>query len=247
MKAVFLNNLACGKIFISNTNSGLLNSVAGGLVNNAGLIVTHNFTNTNGTFNNTGVTNRLPTTGTVTNTGNGAVDVRHNTYPYFAYGGTFNGTINGIFTDSLATVSAGTFTAPFNFTPLATLPRGIQTLYVKITPSDGACTYIVPFSYNTLTSSISKIDAQVVVLHQNRPNSFSQETIISFVLPETHKATLTVCDITGKQVYSVNKTFNAGNNDVLLNKSVFPNTGMYVYRLTSDTFNVVKRMQFVAE
>lgn len=242
-----LNNLACGKIYISNTTDGLVNSVAGGVVTNAGLIVTHSVTNTNGTFNNTGVTNRLPTVGTVTNTGNGAVSVRHNTYPIFAYGGTYNGTINGIFTDSLATVSAGTFTAPFNFSPLATLPRGIQTLYVKITPSGGACTYIVPFSYNTLTTSVSKIDAQAVVLKQNRPNPFSQETTISFVLPETNTATLTVYDITGRQIYSVNKTFNSGYNEVVLNKSVFQNSGTYIYRLTSDKYSAVKRMQFIAE
>ena len=175
------------------------------------------------------------------------MSVRHNTYPIFAYGGTFNGTINGIFTDSLATISAGTFISPFNFTPLATLPRGIQTLYVKITPSGGACTYIMPFSYITLTTSIAKIDAQSVVLQQNRPNPFSQETTISFVLPETNKVTLTVYDITGRQVYSVNEIFNSGNNEVVLNKSIFQNSGTYIYRLTTDKYSAMKRMQFVAE
>ena len=242
-----LNNLACGKIFISNTTDGLVNSVAGGLVTNAGLIVTHNFTNTNGTFNNTSVTNRLPTVGIVTNTGNGAVSVRHNTYPIFAYGGTFNGTINGIFTDSLATVSAGTFTAPFNFTPLATLPRGVQTLYVKITPSGGACTYIVPFSYNTLTSSVLKIDDQTVDLHQNRPNPFSQQTTISFDLTETNKAVLTVFDITGRQVFASNQDFKIGYNEVILDKSILQTTGTYFYRLTTDKSATVKKLQFVAE
>jgi hypothetical protein len=242
-----LNNLACGKIFISNTVNGFNNLVTGSVVNNAGLIVTHNFTNTNGTFNNTGVTNRLPTTGTVTNTDNGAVSIRHNTYPIFAYGGTFNGTINGIFTDSLATVSAGTFTAPQGFTPLATLPRGVQTLYVKITPSGGACTYIVPFSYNTLTSSVAKTDAQTVALHQNRPNPFSQQTIISFDLIETNKAVLTVFDINGRQVFTTNQDFKTGYNEVILQKPIFQTTGTYFYRLTTDKAATVKRLQFVAE
>ncbi|MBL7787632.1 MAG: BspA family leucine-rich repeat surface protein, partial [Chitinophagales bacterium] len=144
-----LNNLACGKMFISNTNYGIDNSATGSLTTNAGLIVTNKFTNTNGTFNNTGVVNHLPTTGTVTNTGNGAVHVRSNAIPIFAYGGTFNGTVDGIFSDAAATISAGTFTAPNNFTPSVTLPA---TLYAKITPSGGACEYVAPFTYGTCTS-----------------------------------------------------------------------------------------------
>jgi hypothetical protein len=161
--------------------------------------------------------------------------------------GTFNGTINGIFTDSLATISAGTFVAPQAFTPLATLPRGIQTLYVKITPSGGACSYIVPFSYNTLTSSVSKVDVEALALQQNRPNPFSQATTIAFTLSETNKAVLTVYDITGRQVFTLNRGFNIGNNEVVLNKSVFQNTGTYFYRLTTEKYVAVKRLQFVAD
>jgi Secretion system C-terminal sorting domain len=237
----FANN-ACGKVLMS---SGNYNN--GGTTTNVGLIqVTNSLTNT-GTFTNNGVLKYGTLRGTVTNNQNSSVIVRNLTYPIFTYGGTFNGTINGIFTDSLATVSAGLFAAPFAFTPLATLPRGIQTLYVKITPSGGACSYIVPFSYNTLTSSVLKVDAQILALQQNRPNPFSQETTISFTLPETNKAVLTVFDITGREVFSVNKGFKTGYNEVILNKSVFQNTGTYFYRLTTDKYVAVKRLQFVAE
>lgn len=236
-------NNACGTIKVTGDylNTGTATTT------NQGFILINGVLTNSTTFTNTGVLKYSTLTGSVTNNQAGSVIVRNLTYPIFAYGGTFNGTINGIFTDSLATVSAGTFTAPFAFVPLATLPRGVQTLYVKITPSGGACSYIVPFSYNTLTSSVSKIDAQTAVLHQNRPNPFSQETTISFVLPETNTATLTVYDITGRQVYSVSKTFNSGNNEVVLDKSVFQNSGTYIYRLTSDKYSAVKRMQFVAE
>ncbi len=68
--------------------------------------------------------------------------------PTFTYGGSFNGSIiNGIFTNPTATTSAGTFTAPNTFVPSGTLPGGSQTLYAKITPSGGACFYVVPFIY----------------------------------------------------------------------------------------------------
>lgn len=87
----------------------------------------------------------------------------------------------------------------------------------------------------------------MVKLHQNRPNPFSQETIISFDLIETNKVVLTVYDIIGRQVFVSNKTFNIGYNDVILDKSIFKNAGTYFYRLTSDTYSVVKKLQFVGE
>jgi hypothetical protein len=241
-----LNNLACGKILMANTDYGLDNSTMGSITTNAGLFVTNGVHNTNGTFTNMGVLKYNKVTGTVTNTGNGAVHVRNNTYPIFNYGGTFNGTINGIFTNATATIPAGTFTAPHTFVPLATLPRGIQTLYAKITLSGGACTYIVPFTYNNIASPTNDL-SNVVKLHQNHPNPFSQETIIAFDLSETNKAVLTVFDRSGRQVFIADKTFNIGYNEVILSKSVFPTAGTYFYRLTTDKYAVVKKLQFYAE
>ena len=238
-----VNNLACGKILM--LGGTYENNATGSVTTNSGLIIADRIINNVGNFTNSGILKYGSLTGTVTNSQNSSVIVRNLTYPIFAYGGTFNGTINGIFTDTFAAVSAGTFAAPFTFTPLATLPRGVQTLYVKIT--SGACSYIVPFSYNTLTSSIAKADAQTVALFQNRPNPFSQQTIISFDLTETNKAVLTVYDVNGRQVFTSNQGFKTGYNEVLLNKSVFQTTGTYFYRLTTDTYSVVKRLQFVAE
>ena len=183
-------------------------------------------------------------TGTITNSANSVVV--NNTTPIFTYGGTYNGIINGIFTDSLTTISAGTFTAPNTFTPLTTLPKTSQTLYAKITPSGGACTYVVPFTYNNVPSSTKDL-SNVVKLHQNRPNPFSQQTLISFNLLESNKAVLTVFDINGRQIYTANKAFNLGYNEVVLDKSIFKNSGTYFYRLTSDNYAVVKRLQFVGE
>jgi hypothetical protein len=234
-------NNACGKIVM---NVG--NYANGGTTTNAGLMsINGNLNNTGGTFTNTGVLKYGSLTSTITSNQAASIIVNNLTYPIFAYGGTFSGTINGIFTDTLATVSAGTFVAPFNFTPLATLPRGIQTLYVKITT--GTCTYVVPFSYNTLTSSVSKLDVQTLSLYQNRPNPFSQETIIGFDLTETNKAVLTVFDITGRQVFMANQGFKTGYNEVILNKSTFKTSGTYFYRLTTNISSTVKRLQFIAE
>ena len=81
-------------------------------------------------------------------------------------------------------------------------------------------------------------------LHQNRPNPFVNETAISFILPETNTAELSVYDINGKQIYNLNKVFTKGFNEVKLDNSVIKNTGVYFYRLQSDKFTAVKRMQY---
>ena len=143
-----LNNQACGKIVAS---SGNYDNQYSGNTTNAGLMHLSSALDTSGgTFTNTGVLKYGSISGTVTNSGNGSVTV-NNTTPIFTYGGTFNGTVNGIYTNSTATTSAGTFTAPNTFTPSG-LPTGSQTLYAKITPSGGACNYVLPFTYNNIGS-----------------------------------------------------------------------------------------------
>ncbi len=138
-----INNYVCGKIILV---SPYLN---GGTTQNSGLIQTaFGLTNT-GTFTNSGILKYSTLTGTIANSGNGAVIVNNTPTPIFTYGGTFNGTVNGIFTDATATTLAGTFTAPNTFSPSG-LPAGSQTLYAKITPSGGACFYVVPFTYVAL-------------------------------------------------------------------------------------------------
>ncbi|GAB2639316.1 hypothetical protein GCM10027035_36330 [Emticicia sediminis] len=147
---ITINNQLCGKIEMT---AGSFNN-SSSTTTNAGLIqISNALNNTSGTFTNTGVLKYGSQTGnSISNNGNGSVIV-NNTTPIFTYGGTFNGTINGIFTNSSATTSAGTFTTPNTFTPSGTLPTGSQTLYAKITPSGGACSYVVPFSYNNVVAT----------------------------------------------------------------------------------------------
>lgn len=237
-----ISDTLCGKIILT---AGIYSNV-GGTTINAGLIqLVDTLNNQNGTFTNTGVLKYGSLSGSMTNTGNSSVAIRDNVIPIFNYGGTFNGTINGIFTNSTATTSAGTFTAPNEFRPFQTLPVGAQTLYAKITT--GSCSYTVPFRY-TYTQRVATQDIDnSTVLYQNRPNPFHKETIIAFALPQTTKATVSVFDITGKQIFVSDKTYNAGYNEIVLDQSVFQHTGTYFCRLTTDKQTIVRKMQFIAE
>jgi Secretion system C-terminal sorting domain len=67
------------------------------------------------------------------------------------------------------------------------------------------------------------------------------ETTISFVLPETNNATLSIYDVNGREVYTFKQPFNKGYNEVKLDKTVLKNEGVYFYRLQADKFTAVKR------
>jgi Secretion system C-terminal sorting domain/PKD-like domain/NHL repeat len=96
-----------------------------------------------------------------------------------------------------------------------------------------------------LQFSSEKQDKMQFDLHQNRPNPFTNETTISFILPETNNAELSIFDITGRQVYTIKRDFSKGYNEVILNKTILQNTGVYFYRLQSDKYSVGKRMFFL--
>ncbi len=154
-----INNNACGKLIVA---SGIVQNNASKTIANEGLVqITDNLEN-NGTFTNNGVLKYGFLAGSVTNSTNPSLIVNNVPAPIFTYGtAMFDGIINGIFKDSLATLSAGTFTAPNTFVPSG-LPGGSQILYAKITPAGGACSYAVPFRFvivqgvYTWTGALSK-------------------------------------------------------------------------------------------
>ncbi|MBX2929635.1 MAG: HYR domain-containing protein [Saprospiraceae bacterium] len=70
--------------------------------------------------------------------------------PAFSLGSPVDFTIEGIFTDEAATMSAGTYvTATNTFTPIPALIEDTHQFYVKITDGSGGCTRIVAWELTT--------------------------------------------------------------------------------------------------
>ena len=82
----------------------------------------------------------------------------------------------------------------------------------------------------------------VFALYQNTPNPFTDYTDISFNLPEDANATLTIFDLNGKVVKTVDGTFNKGVNTVRIKKSDIGTTGVMYYRLQTDSYTATKKM-----
>jgi len=75
-----------------------------------------------------------------------------------------------------------------------------------------------------------------------RPNPFNPTTTISFALPEAARVTLSVYDVSGRQVAElVNGWRDAGSHEVTFDGSNLT-SGIYVYRLTADNFSASGKM-----
>jgi photosystem II stability/assembly factor-like uncharacterized protein len=79
-------------------------------------------------------------------------------------------------------------------------------------------------------------------LPQNSPNPFTQNTTISFTLPEPSYITLTLYDATGREVATLMNGFmDAGEHDVPFERGNTP-SGVYFYRLESGSSSRTRGM-----
>ncbi len=145
------NNNACAtlSIFDNLNNSGAFT--------NAGLFTVNTTqTHTNSALTNNGII-AYPQGNPIPNVANNEIIIAPTTAnacdvisPAFSLGSPVDFTIQGIFTDEAATMSAGTYTTATNtFTPTAFLAQGVHPFYVKITDGIGGCTRILPWQLTT--------------------------------------------------------------------------------------------------
>ena len=84
--------------------------------------------------------------------------------------------------------------------------------------------------------------AQQFVLYQNTPNPFKGMTIIGFNLPQAGDASLKITDVSGKVLKNIEREFSAGYNEVQLNSSELPASGVVYYTLKTAGETATKKM-----
>lgn len=82
-------------------------------------------------------------------------------------------------------------------------------------------------------------------LFQNKPNPFSQETIIGFHLPRSGPATFTLTDASGRLIKKWEDEYPAGYNEVRLHRQELPATGVLNYRMDTPFGSATKRMVLI--
>lgn len=96
------------------------------------------------------------------------------------------------------------------------------------------------------TTSIADVPNEIdmVRMDQNKPNPFSESTVIGLNIPEkTQKANIFIYDLSGKQVKNVQVSERGETNITVYAKDL--NAGMYIYSLVADGRVVVTRRMMV--
>jgi len=81
----------------------------------------------------------------------------------------------------------------------------------------------------------------VFVLRQNVPNPFVDETLIGFVLPEASQATLTIYDVSGRELKVIEGDYQKGYNELSVESSDLAN-GVLYYELSTPSHKGMKKM-----
>lgn len=79
-------------------------------------------------------------------------------------------------------------------------------------------------------------------LFQNRPNPFSDETIIPFQIEKDGTVILTVFDLTGRIIYSTSGDYASGYNEILVGKSDLGITGVMYYQIEVNGWTQTRKM-----
>ncbi|MEO7174393.1 MAG: T9SS type A sorting domain-containing protein [Saprospiraceae bacterium] len=83
---------------------------------------------------------------------------------------------------------------------------------------------------------------QAYELYQNVPNPVLNSTMIGFNLPEEMAAKLTIFDVNGKVLKTVQQMFNKGDNQVKLTRLELASAGVLFYTLETADFTATKQM-----
>ena len=79
-------------------------------------------------------------------------------------------------------------------------------------------------------------------LFQNKPNPFSESSLIGFNLPEATTATLRIFDVSGKTLKVITANYARGYNEVDINRNDLGAAGVLYYQLDTDADSAVKKM-----
>lgn len=88
----------------------------------------------------------------------------------------------------------------------------------------------------------SVADEYQFALGQNKPNPFTDQTNIHFVLPKDGEATLEIFDLNGKKFYSQTRYYQKGENIVEVYLEEVPASGIVYYQLTFGSHKATKKM-----
>jgi HYR domain/Bacterial Ig-like domain (group 2) len=102
---------------------------------------------------------------------------------------------------------------------------------------------VLRFTDSSAPIAVAPASQGGIELMQNRPNPFTDQTIISFVLPQACEARLRIYDLSGRLMMETNKTYTAGYQEETIQLTAQQAMGgVYYYELTTPFGKAAKKM-----
>ena len=122
------------------------------------------------------------------------------------------------------------------------LVQSIKELSAKVATLEGTSTKKAKAKAETTAIGDNVSDVDMVRMDQNKPNPFSESTVIALNIPEqTQKASIIIYDMSGKQVQNI-AVSERGETNITVYASDLT-AGMYIYTLLVDgKVSVTRRM-----
>jgi hypothetical protein len=102
---------------------------------------------------------------------------------------------------------------------------------------DSALAFVPPIGVEHISESIP----ENIELKQNYPNPFNPTTSIEFDLPYDGSVKITVYDVLGKEIYTLNEYIKAGTHEIKFDGASLA-SGIYFYKLETGSFVATKKM-----
>ena len=126
------------------------------------------------------------------------------------------------------------------------LVQSINELSAKVAELEGNSTKKAKAKAETTGIEDNVSDVDMVRMDQNKPNPFSESTVITLNIPsETQSATIFIYDMSGKQVQSIPVSERGETNITVYARNL--TAGMYIYTLVVDGKVSVTRRMIVEE
>lgn len=106
---------------------------------------------------------------------------------------------------------------------------------------DGSSVITKQIAFQSAEGTISK----ELRLDQNVPNPFKDETTIGFSIPESGLVTLKISDMKGSLLHKVERSFDEGQNEIVLKGDLFDYSGLLYYQIQYGDKVVSKRMMVI--
>lgn len=119
---------------------------------------------------------------------------------------------------------------------ISILTSSINELNDKVTMLEGEIE-------DTKSGNVSNIvDKEAFTMEQNKPNPFSNKTVINYTVPRNVKANITVFDMTGKFIKDYNLVSQSGQISINANDI---GKGMFIYSLTVGNEEIITKRMIV--